>query len=143
MVLKNEYYLVNKIQPITTMKLQKLVYYCQAWSLVWDEKPLFNEPIEAWINGPVVRKLFYYHQGSYIITSMMHGNPAILRQEQKETINGVLDYYGDKPSQWLIDLTHMEKPWKSARKGMPDTERGNRVISWDSMAEYYTSIPKN
>ena len=38
----------------TAMKLQKLVYYCQAWSLVWDEQPLFKERIEAWVNGPVV-----------------------------------------------------------------------------------------
>ena len=33
--------------PMTAMKLQKLLYYSQAWSLVWDEKPLFPERIEA------------------------------------------------------------------------------------------------
>ena len=32
-------YILQKTGSMTTMKLQKLVYYSQAWSLVWDEKP--------------------------------------------------------------------------------------------------------
>lgn len=36
-------YILQKHGRMTTMKLQKLVYYSQAWSLVWDEKPLFQE----------------------------------------------------------------------------------------------------
>mgnify|MGYP001247259517 CR=1 FL=1 len=32
-------YILQKQGPMTTMKLQKLVYYCQAWSLVWNEEP--------------------------------------------------------------------------------------------------------
>ena len=40
-------YIVEKTGEMTTLKLQKLVYYAQAWSLVWDERPLFDEKIEA------------------------------------------------------------------------------------------------
>lgn len=134
-------YILKNIGQMTTMKLQKLVYYCQAWSLVWDEKPLFKEPIEAWANGPVVRKLFDHHRGQFLISSVMIGNPDIFNQEQKETINAVLDYYGKKSSQWLIDLTHMEGPWKKARAGIDEMERGNKVIGLDVMAEYYSSLP--
>ena len=36
-------YILSATGEMTTMKLQKLVYYCQAWSLVWDEEPIFNE----------------------------------------------------------------------------------------------------
>jgi hypothetical protein len=36
-------YIISKLGTISAMKLQKLVYYCQAWALVWDEKPLFLE----------------------------------------------------------------------------------------------------
>lgn len=71
----------------------------------------------------------------------MTGNPDILNQEQKETIVAVLDYYGEKSSQWLIDLTHMEDPWKKARAGIDEMERGNKVIGLDIMAEYYSSLP--
>ena len=51
-------YILDKMGELTTMKLQKLTYYCQAWSLAWDEKPLFEDDFEAWANGPVSRKLY-------------------------------------------------------------------------------------
>ncbi len=54
-------YILEQYSAIPTMKLQKLIYYCQAWSLVWDEEPLFSEDIEAWANGPVVRSLYEAH----------------------------------------------------------------------------------
>lgn len=133
-------YILGKMGAMTTMKLQKLVYYSQAWSLVWDEAPLFEETVEAWANGPVVRELFNYHRGSYEIFSMPIGNPRLLNQVQQETIDAVLEYYGDKPAQWLIELTHMEDPWVQARKGLPKLERGNRVISLDAIADYYSAL---
>ena len=118
----------------------KLVYYCQAWSLVWDEAPLFNEEIEAWANGPVIKDLFIFHRGSFIIDTMPLGNPDLLSPKQKETIDAVLKFYGDKSAQWLIELSHNELPWIEARKGLGLGERGNSVISLDSMAQYYSSL---
>ena len=134
-------YILEQKESMTTMKLQKLVYYSQAWSLVWDEKPLFEEAIEAWANGPVIRDLFDYHRGMYQILSMPIGNPRLLNQEQRDTVDAVLEYYGDQPAQWLIDLTHMEEPWIQTRKGLPIQERGNRVIPLDVIADYYSSLP--
>ena len=134
-------YILQKMEPMTTMKLQKLVYYSQAWSLVWDEEPLFEENIEAWANGPVVRELFDYHRGMYEISTMPIGNLRLLNEIQRETVDAVLEYYGDKPAQWLIELTHMEDPWIEARKGLLPLERGNRVIPLDTMADYYSSLP--
>ena len=134
-------YILEKMGTMTTMKLQKLVYYSQAWSSVWDEKQLFEENIEAWANGPVVRELFDYHRGMYEISAMPIGNPRLLNQEQQDTVDAILEYYGDKSAQWLIELTHMEDPWRQARKGLPPLERGNRVIPLDTMADYYSSLP--
>jgi uncharacterized phage-associated protein len=48
---------------ISTMKLQKLCYYCQAWHLAWYGKSLFPEDFERWDNGPVCRELFDLHRG--------------------------------------------------------------------------------
>ena len=125
---------------MTAMKLQKLVYYCQVWSLVWDEKPLFPEKIEAWANGPVVRELFDLHKGKFKVASIHLGRPEKLNTKQKETVSAVLNYYCEKTSQWLSDLTHMEDPWRNARKGIQENERGNKVISHASMIEYYSSL---
>lgn len=133
-------YILSKQRPITAMKLQKLVYYCQAWSLVWDEEKLFKEKIEAWANGPVIRELYNSHRGLFKILSMAKGNKNNLKDYQRETVDMVLEFYGDKPSQWLSDLTHMELPWREARKGIPNGERGDNEITPASMEEYYSSL---
>ena len=133
-------YIVNKLGIISTMKLQKLVYYAQAWSLVWDEQPLFQEKIEAWANGPVVRDLFYFHRGQFSISSIPIGNPDLLNDVQKETVDAVLEFYGNKSAQWLIDLSHQEKPWQEARRGLAPNTSSNRIITLDSIAEYYSSL---
>ncbi|MCX7043976.1 MAG: DUF4065 domain-containing protein [Candidatus Sumerlaeota bacterium] len=133
-------YILRQKGEMTAMKLQKLLYYCQAWSLVWDERPLFREKIEAWTNGPVIREIYDKHRGLFSVSSW-DGNPDVLDEQQKETVQAVLDYYGDKSSQWLSDLTHAEQPWMEARKGLSDSERGDHEITHASMAEYYSSLP--
>lgn len=136
-----EKYGISKV--ISAIKLQKLVYYAQAWSLVWDEKPIFNEPIQAWINGPVIPKLYALHCGKYSVTAddISLGNSNNLSVDQKDTIDQVLKYYGDKSPQWLSDLTHLETPWKNARRSLSPTDRGSNEIQLADMLEYYSSIP--
>jgi hypothetical protein len=60
--------------------------------------------------------------------------------EQRQTVDALLKYYGDRISQWLSDLTHREEPWLDARKDLSPGERGSQVISHASMAEYYGSL---
>ncbi len=48
----------NESRPVTNKKLQKLLYYAQAWSLVLRDKKLFDDKIEAWIHGPAIRKVY-------------------------------------------------------------------------------------
>lgn len=125
------------------MKLQKLVYYAQAWSLVWDGEPLYNEEIKAWANGPVVPALYGAQKGKFKVNSSTfnkRGKSKNLTESEKETIDSILHVYGDKPPAWLSELTHNENPWKEARKGLGLGERGNKIISLSSMAEYYESL---
>jgi uncharacterized phage-associated protein len=133
-------YILQKCGSMTTMKLQKLVYYAQAWSLVWDEQPLFTEKIEAWANGPVVRELYDRHRGQFRVSKWTAGDPTRLTSCQKETIDAVLHFYGDKSSQWLSNLTHKEDPWQNARLGLGPGQRGEAEIQLDSLAEYYSSL---
>jgi uncharacterized phage-associated protein len=133
-------YILQKCGPMPAMKLQKLVYYCQAWSLVWDEAELFSEEIQAWANGPVVRALYDEHRGLFTVKKIKKGDPASLTETQRETIDSVLDFYGDKSSQWLSDLTHQEAPWRDARNGVPIGEPSNAVITHAALAEYYGSL---
>jgi uncharacterized phage-associated protein len=134
-------YILSRQGAMTAMKLQKLVYYSQAWSLVWDERPLFGSSIEAWANGPVVPELYLAHRGRFMLRpGDIQGDENQLSATEKETVNAVLAYYGDKSSQWLSDLTHSEAPWVDARCGLGPGERGSSEITHAAMAEYYSSL---
>lgn len=135
-------YILEKKGEMTAWKLQKLIYYCQAWSVVWDEEPIFDEPIEAWANGPVVRELFNVHRGKFKVRAddFELGNPDNLEEKHKETIDAVLRDYGNFSSQYLSDLTHMEDPWNEARGNLPAGQPSNAVISLESMQRYYESL---
>lgn len=138
-------YILNRMGPMSAMKLQKLTYYAQAWSLVWDDAPLFDNRIEAWANGPVARDLYNAHRGRFTVSA---GDFATFANEsltdtQQETINAVLEAYGHRSAQWLSDQTHAEAPWRMARDGMDDGDRGEREITLESMAEYYSALQTN
>jgi uncharacterized phage-associated protein len=135
-------YILKKKGSMSSMKLQKLVYYSQAWSLVWDDEPLFSSRIEAWTNGPVICDLYEKHKGLFKIGSA-HIEPfadGCLTPLQEETIDVVLKAYGDKSAHWLSNQTHSEVPWIVARAGLSDRERGESEITLDSMAEYYGTL---
>ena len=129
---------------LTATKLQKLVYYAQAWSLVWNEEPLFQDEIEAWVYGPVVRKLFNVSKGHYrsqdINRELMTGNH--LDGNQKETIDIIVRDYGNLTPEILVGMTHRERPWQKARESqnLGPGENGNAIISAEDMKKYYSSI---
>ncbi len=133
--------ILQKQGKMTTMKLQKLVYYSQAWSLVWDREPLFPEKIQAWANGPVVRKLYDQHKGAFQVTSLRGGDPNNLTDTQRETIDAVLEGYGNRSAQWLSDLTHMEEPWGVTREGLQEGAASEKEIKHETLHNYYSSLP--
>jgi uncharacterized phage-associated protein len=133
-------YILDKLGPVTTWKLHKLCYYSQAWSLVWDDTPLFNDRIEAWVNGPVIPALYELHRGQYTISSIPTAQSDNLSTDQTETIDVVLECYGPQAATTLSELTHNETPWQNARKGLNPNDRGNVEITLDDMAEYYGRI---
>ena len=130
-------YILEQRGPMTTMKLQKLVYYSQAWCVVWDDDVLFPERIEAWRNGPVVRELWEATRGNFRVIAV-RGSSANVPADRHETVSRVLDFYGPKDAQWLSDLTHMEAPWKEAY-----AEGQNTEISLERISEYYSSLRPN
>lgn len=134
-------YLLTKSGPMSTMKLQKLCYYAQAWSLVWDDFPLFEEDFQAWANGPVCPELFFATKGKFLVSAEDEPvGKGELSDNQKDTVDRVLEYYGKHDAQWLSQLTHLEDPWKEARA---DTLPGGsccNVISKESMAMYYGGL---
>lgn len=135
-------YLVEKYGEMSAMKLHKLAYYCQAWHMVWFEQELFPEDFQAWANGPVIRSLYSVHRKQFLVNAetFQSGDSSLLSPEQREVIDKVMSFYGDKTAQWLSDLTHREAPWLEARGELPPGAPSETVIDKGSMHEYYSAL---
>lgn len=128
-------YLNEKSYPVNHLKLQKLLYYIEAWYTVFTGSNLFEEQIEAWQHGPVIRKVWDYFKKQSILydnLKISKGFELKASKEQIEIINDVLDEYGDKTGYYLETLTHSEEPWKIAR-------RKNKYIDKNTMKQFYSS----
>ncbi|WP_027494455.1 MULTISPECIES: Panacea domain-containing protein [Nocardiaceae] len=133
-------YILGRQGAMTTMKLQKLVYYSQGWSLAWDEEPLFPESIRAWANGPVVYELFDKHRGKFRVAKWPYGTGDALTQEQRDTVDAVLDSYGGLSGQQLIEKTHGERPWLEARGTLGDGAYGNAELDQQTMQDFFGGL---
>lgn len=123
--------------PMTTMKLQKLVYFCQVWSLVWEARPLFPQEIYAWVNGPAIRDLSDGAQFELEVDEWPLGNAVRLTRSERETVSAVVRTYGRLTSRELGDLVRRDAPWRKARQTLVDDDRSDQVISHESMLKYY------
>ncbi|BEU87468.1 DUF4065 domain-containing protein [Selenomonas sp. TAMA-11512] len=135
-------YILDKYGSMSAMKLQKLIFYSQAMSLVWDDIPLFEDDFEAWRKGPVCRELYNAHKGKFMLDDSTFlepylVSPSALTDDQKETIDAVVRSLIDVTPYQLSCMTHREAPWKDARGGIPDTKNSDAIISKESMMEYY------
>lgn len=137
-------YILEHAGPLTAMKLQKLVYYSQAWQLVWEDKALFPERIEAWANGPVSPTLFDLHRGKFSLEKPWPcGDPSNLTSDEKETIDVILESYGTRSARELSALSHAEDPWRNAREGLLPTAISNVEITHEAMFNYYSQVDRS
>lgn len=135
-------FITEELGELTAMKLQKLMFYSQAWHLVWEETPLFNDDFQAWANGPVLPALYERHRNRFKVDSSLFadGDASHLMTDEIVSIRKVLGFYGDKSAQWLSNLTHQEAPWLDARLDLTPGERSTNPISQAAIFEYYSSL---
>jgi uncharacterized phage-associated protein len=130
-------YILERQGSVTTLKLQKLVYYAQAWAVVKGE-PLFDDAIKAWAQGPVVPVLFHQHKGRRQITlADMTASAESLTEQQRAHIDEVLAHYGDRPPKYLSEMTHFERPWAEARAEGHQLGYESPTISVEAMRAFY------
>lgn len=130
-------YLLSLSRPevgdiISNLKLQKLLYYCQGFSLALkDGEPLFEEEIEAWNYGPVVPTIYrnYKEKGANYIEPPENFDFDDISKEAKEIMCEVYETYGQFSAWRLMQMTHEDGPWKDVPR--------NGVISKRMMEEYF------
>ncbi len=146
-------YINSKGDTVSPKKLQKLIYYVDAWHLVHFDKQIIEEDFEAWVHGPVVPEL-YHELKKFRFNNIMvvndeldsaderikkNAKKANLSEDQLELIFSVLNKYGSLTSYELEMLSHSEKPWLEARQGVPPHERCTNKISRQLMKDFYSS----
>jgi uncharacterized phage-associated protein len=135
-------YITERTGDVSAMKLQKLMYYAQAWNLVWEEEALFGDDFQAWANGPVLPALYARHRGMFKVDAALFADAKSghLTDAERGNVDKVLSFYGDKTAQWLSNLTHQENPWLEARNGLPVGASSEAIIAKAALHEYYSSL---
>ena len=137
---------ISKAEPgsgslMTPLRLQKLVYYSQAWSLAILGEPLFNGAFLAWVHGPVNYDLWRkYKEYSYRPIPPRKFAAHKFSEDQLDLLEEVWEVYGQFDAKYLEQLTHNERPWQEAREGYAPGDRCNVIISMDTMKEYYSGL---
>ncbi len=139
-------YFINKSDdesPMTPLKLQKLCYYAQAWSLVWEKEPLFDDDFAAWIHGPANYSLFKRYQGRRYINCDGEEDKfdsSKFSEDQLETLEVVWDTYGKYTGDYLEQLTHEEDPWIITRGKLSPGDNCTKIITKELIQNYYTEV---
>ena len=125
---------------MTNLRLQKLLYYAQAWHLAILGRPLFNDDFEAWVHGPVIPSLYSMYR--------IHGWSAIPApdstdfspsEESRGVIKEVWGTYSQYSAKRLEEISHGEAPWQHAREGYGPADRCNVVICKEDIRQYYAA----
>jgi len=126
-------------EPLTPLRLQKLLYYAQGWSMGLRARPLFTEAIEAWDHGPVVREVyreFADHQDQPIGADG-EADSVSLPQGDKDFIRSIWDHYKQYSAGKLRAMTHEEAPWRSARGESRPGERCRNEIAHADLLRHF------
>ncbi len=131
---------------LSNLKLQKLLYYIQAWHLAFFKKKAFDGEFQAWIHGPVNRDIYDLYKDSMYLYSEMSlddidddKNIETLDNDLKMHVDAILDGYAKFSAIQLEVMTHSEEPWLEARKGYSPNERCERPISEKTMENFYAA----
>lgn len=130
-------YILHRLGPMSARKLQKLTYYSQAWALAWDGRPLFDDRIEAWRDGPVTKSVWNYHRGQFMVGSLHGIQSKDLAVNAIDVVEAVLAFYGSLDGDTLSRKTHDDAPWQEARGDLPEGAPCDEEISKRSMRDFY------
>jgi uncharacterized phage-associated protein len=125
---------------ITPLKLQKLLYYSEGYSLALQDKSLFKEPILAWRYGPVVRNVYksYEFAGRNSIPCLVDFDESNIPEKEFDIIKTVMNFYGSFSAEKLVQMTHEEYPYKNTPR---DHEINREDMTTFFREQIFSSVP--
>lgn len=122
---------------MTNLKVQKLLYYAQSLHLALYNEPLFAEEIQAWRYGPVCPPAYKFYSEFEAKQLPIPDKESLLQlpREKKELLEEIWEYFGGYHAYKLSDMSHLEFPWKKARKGLPPQASSTEPIQLNDMKE--------
>lgn len=140
-------YILKHYGPMSHLKLQKLLFYCDAYCLAYFDKELVTDKFEAWVHGPVSRKVYDSLKDKSILYSDLAYSAkegedvdaefGKLTQDQQDLISSVLKDLSTWTGLELEAATHKETPWLEARKGYSEADKCSNLISKETTRLYY------
>lgn len=125
------------------MQLHKLLYLVQAACLAWFDMPAFENEIQAWKYGPVVRMVagHYQHFGDSPIMESLHGDPNQLDDRRRWVVDKIVEQYGATDGFTLAaKFKGAGSPWREARKGLADDAPSQVRIGVEAIREYHRRL---
>lgn len=138
----------EKLEEVTPLMLQKLLYFIQGESYALNEREMFSEDCQAWVHGPVYPEVydmfkdFKYNPIDDARFAILKGAKGALDEEECKVIDLVVNTFGEYSGKTLEKITHKETPWRFARRGYADDIRSREPIKKESIEEYYTEKNK-
>jgi len=141
-------YIFEKLEEVSPLVLQKLLYFIQGVYSALYGKALFQEECRAWIHSPVYPEVyelfsdFKYNPIDDARFAMLDGAADALTKEEKDVVDLVVNTFGMYGGKMLEKITHNEDPWKEARKGYGDNVPSSELLSKERIMKYYVEINK-
>lgn len=141
-------YVFEKLEEVTPLMLQKLLYFIQGVYSALYGRPIFTEDCRAWIHGPVYPEVydllrdFKYNPIDDARFVLLKGASDALTDEEKKVIDLVVNTFGMYGGKALERITHNEDPWKEARKGYSDSIASSELLPKDHIMKYFIAVNK-
>lgn len=122
---------------MTNMKVQKLLYYAQSLHLALYDEPLFDEEIQAWRYGPVCPPAYRFYSKFEAEQLPIPTQDFLLQipEDKQELLKETWEYFGGYHAYRLSGMTHLEFPWRKARRGLPPEASSTEPILREDMKE--------
>lgn len=143
-------YIINKLidkgLSISHLKLQKLIYFINAWHLAYFDRPLIKDDFQAWVHGPVSKKVWNHFKREAVLNDKLTQQEYTdcfecgMTADQRDLIDDVIEEYSGDSAYRLEKITHAEPMWITARGDLPYYEHCYEKMDMEAIKKHYRSL---